>query len=237
MSKVTQTRDVQAQTFGFAPNVTSAFAVTQNTTCTISALVVTSAAVTARSTDDAIGMMILASSNATFGTAGTVAYGVVLKNTSGTTPAFTVDAWYNLAGVKQSGTFANSGLFYVLLPVAPPFWYIALTDSTSAVAGTETGTALGGTEIITNGLTRAQVTTVTRTIGSTSATMALTFTYTGSGAQAIGRCAITNSQIAGTNTNNIGNFAYFIDQVNGGVAATVSANGDTFTPTYTLTLG
>ncbi len=231
MSKVTQTRDVQAQTFGLANNVTSAYGVSQNTTCTISALVVTSAAVTSRASNDAAGMIILVSSNATFGTAGTVGYGVVQSNTSGTTPAFTVDAWYTLAGAANSGTFANSGLFYILLPLAPPFWYIALTDSTSAVGGTETGAALGGSEISTNGLGRALADVVTRTIGSTTATMAHTFTYTGSTAQAIGRCAVTNS------VTNAKNYAYFIDQVNSGVAATVSASGDTFTPTYTLTLG
>lgn len=229
MAKTIQTRDVQAQTFGLANNVASAFAVPQNTTCTISSLVVTSAAVTARAANDAAGMMILVSTNATFGTAGTVQYGVVQSNTSGTTPAYTVDAWYTLAGA--AGASANSGLFYVLLPVAPPFWYIALTDSTSAVAGTETGAALGGSELTTNGLGRAIADTVTRTVGATTATLAKTFTYTGSGAQAIGRCAVTNS-ITGSK-----NYSYFIDQVNSGTAATVSANGDTFTPTYTITVG
>src|SRR5580765_5146424 len=98
MSKVTQTRDVQAQTFGFAANVTSALGVPQNTTCTISGTAVTSASVTSCATNDAAGMLILASTSATFGTAGTVQYGVVQSNTSGTTPVFTVDAWYTLAG-------------------------------------------------------------------------------------------------------------------------------------------
>lgn len=229
MTKVTQTIDVQAPTFGLAVNAANAFAVTQNTTCTISSLVVTSAAVTSRATNDAAGLMILVSTNATFGTAGTVQYGVVQSNTSGTTPAYTVDAWYTLAGA--AGASANSGLFYVLLPCAPPFWYIALTTSTGAVSAGDTGAALGGTELTADGLGRALVTTVTRTVGVASTTMAKTFTYTNSTAQAIGRCAITNS------ITNAKNYAYFIDQVNAGVAATVSANGDTFTPTYTITLG
>lgn len=229
MAKVTQTRDVQAQTFGFANNVASAYALPVATTCTISSLVVTSAAVTSRAANDAAGLMILVSTNATFGTANTVQYGVVQSNTSGTTPAYTVDAWYTLTGA--AGSSANSGLFYVLLPVAPPFWYIALTDSTSAVAGTETGAALGGSELSTNGLGRALADVVTRTIGSTSATMAHTFTYSTTGAQAIGRCAIVNAITASKN------YAYFVDQVNGGTPATVSASGDTFTPTYTITVG
>lgn len=228
MAKVAETRDVQAQTFGFANNVASAYGVPQNTTCTIAGLVVTSAAITARATNDAAGMMLLASTNATFGTAGTVNYGVVQSNTSGTTPAYTVDAWYTLAGA--AGGVPVSG-FYVLLPVAPPFWFIALTDSVSAVAGTETGAALGGSELSTNGLGRAQADTVTRTVGSTSATMAHTFTYTGSGAQNIGRAAIVNTVTATKK------YAYFIDQINSGTPATVSSNGDTFTPTWTLTLG
>lgn len=228
MAKVTQTRDVQAQTFGLANNVTSAYTVTQNTTCTISGLVVTSAAVTARATNDAAGCMILVSTSATFGTAGTVQYGVVQSNTSGTTPAYTVDAWYTLAGA--AGASANSGVFYVLLPVAPPFWYIALCSDTGAIAGTETGAALG-TELTTNGLGRALADVVTRTIGSTTATLAHTFTYSTTGAQAIGRCAVVNSITASKN------YAYFVDQVNSGTAATVSASGDTFTPTYTITVG
>lgn len=231
MTKVTQTIDVQAPTFGLAPNVASSFAVTQNTTCTISGLAVTSAAVTSRAANDAAGLMILVSSNATFGTAGTVGYGVVQSNTSGTTPVYTVDAWYSLAGVIQSGTYANSGLFYILLPCTPPFWYIALSDSVATVAPAATGAALGGNELTADGLGRALVTTVTRTVGVAATTMAKTFTYTNSTAQAIGRCAITNSAV------NAKNYAYFIDQVNSGVAATVSASGDTFTPTYTITLG
>jgi hypothetical protein len=156
---------------------------------------------------------------------------VVQSNTSGTTPAFTVDGWYNLAGAAQSGTFANAGVFYVLIPCAPPFWYIALTDSVAAVAGTETGAALGGAEITTNGLGRAQAATVTRTIGSTTSTQANTFTYTGAVAQVCGRCALVNSIVATKN------YAYFIDQTNAGVGETVSSNGDTLTVTYSLTLG
>jgi hypothetical protein len=101
----------------------------------------------------------------------------------------------------------------------------------SAVAGTETGAALGGSELTSNGLARAIADVVTRTVGSTTATMAHTFTYTGSTAQNIGRCAITNSIVASKN------YAYFVDQVNSGTPATVSANGDTFTPTYTITVG
>jgi hypothetical protein len=235
MSKVNQTRDVQAQSFGFAANVASAFGVPQNTTCTISSLAVTSAAVTSRSANDAAGMMILVSSSATFGTAGTVGYGTVQSNTSGTTPVFTVDGWYSLAGVPQASTYANSGLFYILLPVHAPCWYIALSDDVAAVAGTETGAAIpvtgGKIEISTNGLGRAQVDTITRTVGSTTATMAKTFTYSGATTQNIGRVALCNSAVLNKN------YAYFITQINAGTPAAVSASGDTFTPLFTITVG
>lgn len=235
MGKVIQTTNVQAQTFGLANNVAAAYAVPQNTTCTISGLAVTSAAVTARATNDAAGMMLLASSNATFGTAGTINYAVVQSNTSGTTPVFTVDGWYTLAGVASSGTFANSGVFYILLPVAPPFWFIALTDSVSATTGSgsdaSTGAALGGSELTTNGLARALADVVTRTVGSVTATMAHTFTYTTTGSQNIGRAALVNSIVGSKN------YAYFVDQINSGTPAVVSANGDTLAITYTLTLG
>lgn len=239
MAKVNQTRDVQAQTFGFqnAVNNASAGAAAESRACTISGLVVSGTTTFSHVAHDAEGMMILVSTNANFETPAAVLYGTVLSHTTGTSTAFTVDAWYTFAGAKQSGTAANSGDFYVLVPAAAPFWYIALTDSTSAVAGTETGTALGGTEISTNGLARAQAGTITRTVGSTAATLANTFTYTTSGAQNIGRCAICNSIVTGTNSGGVGNYAYFIDQINSGTPATVSTNGDTFTPTYTLTLG
>lgn len=231
MAKVTQTRDVQSQTFGFSNGVASAFAsVYAKSAATISSLVITTAQTLV--TNALAGQMVLVSSNATFGTSDTVYYGLILSNTNASSAStITVDAWYSLAGVKQAGTVANSGVFYIVLPVAPPFWYIALSDSTSAVAGTETGAAMGGTELTTNGLARAQVNTITRTVGSTAATLANTFTYTTNGAQNIGRGAIVNSQVGTTN------YAYFIDQINSGTPATVSSNGDTFTPTWTLTLG
>lgn len=250
MSKVIQTTNVQAQTFGFQNAVTassgfvSAGVGSESKVCTISGLAVTPSAGTAFNhvQDDVLGQMLLASTNATFGTASAVRYGVIVKQTSGTSCVFTVDQWYTLNGVSTgSTTSCNSGVFYVIVPAAPPFWYCALTDSTSAVTGsgsdTSTGTALGGSEISTNGLARAQFTSITRTVGSTSATMAVTFTYTGSTAQAIGRAAVVNSIVTGTGANGIGNYAYFVDQINSGVAATVSSNGDTFTPTWTLTLG
>lgn len=229
MAKVTQTRDVQAQTFGFAAAINSAYTTPlAKSGATISGLTVTTAQNFATA-NMYVGAMVLVSTNATFGTSDTVQYGVIQSHTTGASSTFTVDAWYTLAGA--AGASANSGTFYIILPVHAPFWFIALTTSTSAVAGTETGAALGGSELTADGLGRAQADTITRTVGSTSATMAKTFTYTGTGATNIGRAAIVNTKTASSN------YAYFIDQINSGTPAVVSSNGDTFTPTWTITLG
>lgn len=229
MSKTAETRDVQAQAFGFANRVASAYGVGESRACTISGLVVSGSSTFSHVTDDSVGQMILVSTSATFDTPSTIQYGIVQSHTTGTSTAFTVDAWYTLAGA--AGASANSGDFYVLLPVAPPFWFIALTTSVSAVAGTETGAALGGTEHNSNGLARAKASTITRTVGSTTATMAHTFTYTTTGSVNIGRAAIVNSM---TDSKK---FLYFVDQINSGTPAVVASNGDTFTPTFTITVG
>lgn len=233
MSKITQTRDAQALSeFGLAAAVNSIFATMEAGILSAA----TSASATANTSpnthvaNDCAGQIIIANTNATWGS-GTVVYGLVLSNTSGTNPVFTVDKWYSLTSIGTTGTTPAATSNYVLLPCSPPFWYIVLSDSVSAVAGTETGAAVGGSELSTNGLGRAAVTTVTRTTGSTTATMAKTFTYTGSSAQNIGRTALVNSIVATTN------FAYFVDQINSGTPAQVSSNGDTFTPTYSITVG
>lgn len=232
MTKVAETRNVQAQAFGFANNKASAFGIGESRACSISGLTVTGSSTFSHTTSDSEGQIILVSIAATFDSAASnVVYGVVMSHGTGTSSTFTVDAWYDLSGARQSDSVANSGDYYILLPVAPPFWYIALTPSTSAVAGTETGTALGGTEHSSLGLARAKADVITRTVGTTAATLAHIFTYSGSSPVNIGRCAIVNSVVANKG------YAYFIDQVNSGTPAVVSSNGDTFTPTYTLTVG
>lgn len=233
MSKVTQTTDVQALSeFGLADAINSVFAVMEAgiASATSATSLTASGAPTTHATNDCAGQIIIANTNTVWGS-GTVVYGLVLSNTSGTSAVFTVDKWYSLTSIGTTGTTPATTSNYVVLPCMPPFWYIALSDSVSAVAGTETGSAIGGTELTTNGLARAAVTTVTRTTGSTTATLAKTFTYAGSTAQNVGRTALVNSIVGAKN------FVYFVDQINAGVPATVSASGDTFTPSYSLTLG
>lgn len=230
MAKVTQTRDVQAQTFGFAAAINSAYVAAMAKSGADSTNLVITTAQTISTANQYNGCMLLMSSNATFDTSDTVYYGVIQSHTTGASATITVDAWYNLAGVKQADNTCDAGDFYVILPVAAPFWYIGLASDTGAIAGTETG-ANFGTELTSNGLGRAQADVITRTVGTTALTLAHTFTYTTNGAQAIGRCAVLNSCVANKN------YAYFVSQVNSGTPATVSATNDTFTPTFTVTVG
>lgn len=233
MSKTNQTGDVQSlNTFGLAYAVNNAFSVAATETASASSSTsVTATGATSHATNDAQGAMIIANTSATW--AGTTLYGVVLSHTSGTTPVYTVDRWYTIAGVASGSSPSTSGPF-VILPCMAPFYFVALTDSVSAVAGTETGAALGGTELSSNGLARQKITSITRTAGSAityTVTLSTTFTYTTSGSQNIGRAALVNSLVATKN------FAYFIDQINSGTPATVSSNGDTLQIQYTITVG
>lgn len=233
MTKVNQTGDVQSLgTFGlsFAVNNAFAFAATETASAS-SSTSVTGSATGTHATNDAKGQLLVGNTSATW--AGTTLYGVVQSNTSGTTPVHTVDRWYTLAGATSGSSPSTSGP-YLILPVSAPFWFVALSDSVSAVSATDTGAAMGGTEFSTQGLARQIITSITRTAGSSityTVSMATTFTYTGSTSQSIGRAALVNSLVASKN------FAYFLDQINSGVAATVSSNGDTLAITYTITVG
>lgn len=219
-------------TFGLAFSVNNSF--TNSATETASASSSTSITATGASshaTNDATGAMILANTSSTW--AGTTLYGNVQSNTSGTSPVYTVDRWYTITGAASGSSPSTSGPF-VILPCMAPFWFVALSTSTSAVSATDTGAAMGGTEHNSNGLERRKITSITRTAGSSityTVTLSTTFTYTSAGSVNIGRAMLTNSLVDSNN------FAYFIDQINSGTPATVSTNGDTLQIQYTITVG
>lgn len=233
MTKVNQTGDVQSlNTFGLAYAINNAFTVSATETASASSSTsVTATGATSHTANDAQGAMIVANTSATW--AGTTLYGVVQSHTSGTSPVYTVDRWYTITGVASGSSPSTSGPF-VILPCQAPYWFVALSDSTSAVAATDTGAAMGGTELSTNGLARQKITSITRTAGSSityTVTLSTTFTYTTSSSQNVGRAMLTNSLVATKN------FGYFLDQINSGTPANVSSNGDTLQIQYTITVG
>ena len=224
MPRVTQTAEIEALAiFGAAYGISNAYS--QSASKTASAVTSTSITTSGLTAHDSQGCMIIGNTVADW--SGTTLYGNAQDNT---TTVITVDGWYTMAGVVSGSTPSSTGPF-VIVPAPAPFWFAALSDSVSAVSAGDKGSAMGGTELTSNGLARQKITTVTRTAG-TSGTMSLStvFTYTGSVSQNIGRGMITNSKVASKD------FGYFLDQINSGTPAVVSTNGDTFTPTWTVTI-
>lgn len=220
MSKVTETRDVQTQYFGINANTKMLMEGSAATGATATTLTKSGATWT---TNQFAGQCVFANSAANTATQATEVYGVVQSNTS---TVLTVDGWTTLAGA--SGSTPSTTTFYIIGP-PPPYWFIALSDSVAAVAGTETAVAMGGTELTTAGLGRAIADTFTHTAGTTTTVLGKTFTYTAGSPQTVGRMMVASSRVANKG------FAYFITQF--GASATPSTNGDTVTVTDTITVG
>lgn len=227
MTKVNETGDVQSlNSFGLAFAINNAFS--QAATKTASASSSTSVTTSGLTSSDSKGAMILANTAADW--SGTTLYGVCMSNT---TTVVTVDRWYTIAGATSGSSPSTTGPF-IILPGMAPFYFVALSDSVSAVSATDTAASMGGTEYSSNGLARQKISSITRTAGSSityTNTLATTFTYSTSGSVNIGRAMLTNSLVATKG------FAYFIDQINSGTPATVSSNGDTVQIQYTITVG
>lgn len=116
--------------------------------------------------------LVIATPNSA-GTGSTV-YGVITANS---TTVITVDRWYNPASPGGSaGTTPNATAGFIIVPGSAPAVYLALTANTFSPSATDT--TLAG-ELTTNGFSRAYYTTLTHTGGSTSYSIAHTFTATG----------------------------------------------------------
>jgi len=236
MSRVNQARDAQAFNFGVNSAVASGqqapqFAGTLSASAAGPPPTVTTDHNSANANDLAQSIIISTNTSAVWASANVV-WGLILSNTAAASSVVTVDGWWTLA--NAAGSIPLSTSLYVVIAATPPFQVMALTDSVAAVIGTETGTALLGTEQTTNGLTRALVTTWTHTAGASTGTIGKTFTYTGGSSQAIGRSALVNSQTSAAGSGR-GNFAFFVDQLNGSSGYFVANNGDTIQITYTIT--
>lgn len=236
MSKINQTVDSQALNFGIQ-SVTSAKCPQEAGAASATAVgpppTLTTVSGRTAVTNDLAGCVVLGTNTSATWAAANVVYATILSNTSGTNTVLTLDGWWKIAD-NTSGTMPVATSQYVVLPAQMPFWVMGLTDSTSSVAGTETGTVPGGTEIITNGLNRVIATTLTHTASASTGTIGKTFTYTGGTNQVIGRSFMSNSQTAAAGSGR-GNFAFFVDQLNGTFGYNVASNGDTLQITYTIT--
>lgn len=227
MSKMNQTRDMQALVFGINNN--AQMLMESGTATATTATTLTSNSSTNHASNDLAGQMIVTSS-ANLWASGTICYGLILSNTSGTNTVVTIDQWNSLTTAGALVTVTNQTPNYVVLPAVPPFWYIALssTDSGTATSSSDTGASIPG-ELTANGLGRALATTLGHAAGNTQVTISKTFTYSASSAQVVGRMAVCNSIKATTN------FAYFITPF--GSNATLNNVGDTLQVTDTITVG
>lgn len=130
-------RDMQALVqggFGYLGTVGTATATTGTT------LVGSAETGVTHLSNDCAGQWLIVSANAS-GT-GSKVYGLILSNTSGTTPTYTVDQWYNAATPGgAAGTTPNATSFYQVVNGGPSAIFVALTtDSTSPSLGGTAGT-------------------------------------------------------------------------------------------------
>lgn len=235
MAKVDQTQDSQALTLGIQSATGSGIKAPQGVgalTATAAGPPPTATTQYTATTNDLTGQVIVTNSNATWAS-GSPIYGTILSNTTGANSIVTVDGWWKVADNTTGGNPAATAN-YIILPTQMPFWVMGLTDSTGSVGGTETGTAPGGAELTANGLGRVIATTLSHTASADTGTIGKTFTYTGGTNQVIGRSFISNSQTASAGSGR-GNFAFFVDQLNGTFGYNVASNGDTLQITYTIT--
>lgn len=240
MSRIPQTRDAQALQFGINSATGSGVKAPQKAG-TLSAVAsgppptaTTDYDNTGTAANDLTGQIIITTTTSATWASANVVYGTILSNTQASGSVVTVDGWWKISDNTSAGANPFATALYVILPCAAPYWIVGITDSVSAVAGTETGTAPGGTEYTANGLGRTIATTLTHTAGASTGTIGVTFTYTGSSSVTIGRSFVSNSKTASAGSGR-GNFGFFIDQLNGASGYVVASNGDTLQITYTVT--
>ena len=112
---------------------------------------------------------------------------------------------------------------------------MGITSALGPIGGTtETGTAPGATEHNASGLTRGIATVFTHTASADTGSVAKTFVYGTSGSLIVGRSFLSNSQVFGAGTGR-GNFAFFVDQLNGGTGYNLASTNDSLAITYNIT--
>jgi hypothetical protein len=188
--------------------------------------------------NDCAGQYLVVGPNAA-GT-GSKVFGLILSNTSGTTPVYTVDRWYDTATPGgAAGTTPNATAFYQVVNGGPPAVFVALsTDTTAKSLGGTAGTADAPTlaQVLTGEFSTASSGLLRKiaAIGQSGATYTVTVTFTatatdqGLGAQTVGTAASSPSLVrtAGALT--------YMTLVS--PTATLTATGDQLTLTWTFTM-
>lgn len=220
------------QMFGFGPATLSGVGTASAATATT--LTGSSETNASRAANEAAGMMIVVGPNAAG--AGSKVYGFIVSHTSGTTPVYTVDRWYNAASPGgAAGTTPNATSFYQVV-AAPPDIFVALsTDTTAKSLGGTAGTADSPTiaQALTGEITTSGGGLIRKIapIGNSGASVTLTPVHTANGTDSlpvtVGTAAISPSLIA---TNGALDYMTLYS-----ATITFSASGDQLTSTWTLT--
>jgi hypothetical protein len=188
--------------------------------------------------NDSVGNVLVVSANAS-GT-GAKVYGVVTANTSGTTPVYTVDQWYNAASPGGgAGSTPNATSFYQLLNTAASAVFTALSTNTTTpslggTGGTQDAATITQTltsEITTSGggLVR-KIAPISHTAGAATVVASPVFTANGTDSLpvTVGKAAQCISAVA-----TVGALTY-ITLVS--PTATLSSSGDSLSIVWTWTM-
>jgi len=130
-------------------------------------------------------------------TAGTV-WGNIVSHTSGTTPVFTVDRWYNPAtpGGSAGSTPSSSSTFLISDGGASSAWFVGIGNTSFTPSATDT--SLTG-EQTTQGLVRKIAPfAITSAVAPASYTLTPVWTYTGSTSITLYSVACFTSMVVGT---------------------------------------
>lgn len=220
------------QMFGFGPATLSGVGTaTAATATTLTGSAETNAS---RAANECAGMMIVVGPNAS-GT-GSKVFGLIVSHTSGTTPVYTVDRWYNAASPGgAAGTTPNATGFYQVV-AAPPSIFMALTtDSTTPSLGGAAGTADAATiaQALTSEITTGGGGLIRKIcpIGNSGASVTLTPVFTANGSDTlpatVAKVGVSPSIVA---TNGALDYMSLVSPT-----AVMSASGDQLTLTHTFT--
>lgn len=220
------------QMFGFGPATLQG--VGTATAATATTLTGSSETNASRAANECAGMMLVVSANAA-GT-GSKVYGLIISHTSGTTPVYTVDRWYNEATPGGSaGTTPNATSLYSVV-AAPPTMFVALsTDTTAKSLGGSGGTADAATiaQALTGEITTSGGGLIRKIapVGNSGASVTLTPVFTANGTDSlpvtVGTAGASPSIVA---TNGALDYMTLVSPT-----ATLSASGDQLTLTWTMT--
>jgi hypothetical protein len=159
--------------------------------------------------------------------AGTV-WGNIVTNTSGTTPVFTVDRWYNPASPGGAAGTTPSGTTTFLIEDGggSSAWFVGITNTNISPAATDT--ALSG-EQTTQGMGRKIAPfAITSAVAPASFTLTPSWTYTGSTSITFYAIACFVSMLIADTTNTM------IFETLLSTSATVTTNGQQVTVTETV---